>query len=114
MNDESTNTKLTDANFQKEVLECAQPVVVEFAADWCGTCHMMAPMIEKLAKKFKGQIKFCKIDVDDSKRVAKQYGIRDLPTFLFFREGQVIDHILGAVPKKVLAARLKTLLQTEE
>ncbi|MFQ5638828.1 MAG: thioredoxin family protein [bacterium] len=104
---------LTDSNFQKEVLECPQPVVVKFSADWSGACHMMTPMIEELAKEFKGQIKICSLDIDDNKRVAKRYGICELPTFLFFKNSQVIDHIVGAIPKKILAARFKAMLQTE-
>ncbi|MFQ5485919.1 MAG: thioredoxin family protein, partial [Desulfobacterales bacterium] len=89
---------LTDSNFQKEVLECPQPVVVEFSADWSGACHIMAPMIEELAKEFKGQIKMGKLDIDDNELIARRYGICDLPTFLFFKNGQVIDHIIGAIP----------------
>jgi len=113
MAENAISTMLTGRSFQKEVLECTQPVMVEFGADWSGACHIMAPMIEELAKRFNRQIKFCKIDFDDCEPLANQYGIRELPTFLSFKNGQAIDHVVGAIPKKILAARLNALLQTQ-
>lgn len=107
------HTILTDENFQKEVLENLEPVLVEIGADWCGTCHIMDPIIEKLAVDYKGQIKFGKLDIDTNERIAREYGVSELPFLLFFKNGQPVDHIIGAVSKKVLETRLKELLQIE-
>jgi thioredoxin len=105
---------LTDKNFQKEVLENPQPVLVEISADWCGTCHIMAPVLEKLAVKFEGQIKFGRLDVDANEGTAKAYGMHELPTLLFFRDGQLVDYAMGVIARNTLEARLATLLQREE
>ena len=106
------NSVLTDANFQKEVLESTQPVLVEFRCDWCGTCHIMAPIIEELMADYHGQLKVGTLDVDDNQRVVQEYGVRVLPTFLFFRNGQVVDHIFGAVPKKVITGKINRLRES--
>lgn len=103
---------LTDNNFQKEVLENPQPVLVEISADWCGTCHIMAPVLEKLAAEFEGQIKFGRLDADANASTAKAYGMRELPTLLLFRNGQLVDYTMGVIARNALEARLATLLQT--
>ncbi len=103
---------LTDNNFQKEVLENPQSVLVEISADWCGTCHIMAPVLEKLVVEFDGQIKFGRLDVDANERTANAYGMRELPVLLFFKDGQIVDYVMGVVSKSVLEARIKALLQT--
>jgi len=102
---------LTDNNFNREVLEYGQPVVVEFAADWCGPCHIINPIIDRLAVVFVGQIKFCKIDFDVNPVVKTTYGIRELPTLLFFKRGEVVDHIIGAVSEQKISKKLEDLLQ---
>ena len=102
---------LTDANFQKEVLESMQPVLVEFGADWYGSCHILSPIMVELADDFSGQIKIAKLDIDDNERVAKEYGIRVPLTLLFFKNGQVVDHINGPVPKRVIEDKFNALLQ---
>ncbi len=102
---------LTDENFEKEVLSSKQPVLVEFATDWSGTSHIIAPIIKEMAGKFKDDIKFCKIDIDEYKEVAKQYGIRRIPTILLFKNGKVVDFIYGAVSREILAEKLKTLIK---
>ena len=101
---------LTDKNFDAEVLESREPVMVVFSADWCGPCHMVAPMIDDLASEFKGRVKMGKSDVDMNASIAARYGVRSTPTFLFFRKGQLVDQVVGVVPKRVLADRLNTLL----
>jgi thioredoxin 1 len=106
------HTILTDNNFQREVLENTQPVLVEVSADWCGACHIIAPVLEKLVVEFEGQIKFGRLDVDANERTAKAYGMRELPMLLFFKDGQLVDYVMGVVSKSVLEARVKTLLQT--
>ena len=92
------------------MLKNDKPVVVEFGAEWCGTCHILEPVIKQLLTEFDGRIEYCKIDVDEHDVTSKKYGIRDLPTLLFFKNGEVRDHIVGAVPKKVLQKILNRLL----
>ena len=103
---------LTDKNFKHEVLEYHQPVLVEFAADWCGLCHIIDPIINRLAAEFLGRIKFCKVDYDLNPAIKNTYGIRDLPTLLFFNGGQIVDHIIGAVSQSDFSDRLENLLQS--
>ena len=103
-------TAVTDASVRKEVLENPEPVLVEFGTEWCGTCHILAPVIEGVASEFEGRIKVCWLDMDANARTVQEYGIRDLPTLLFFRHGRIVDHLIGAASKAELAARLKALL----
>jgi len=109
-----TSIKLTDSNFQKEVIQSTQPVLVEIYADWCGTCHMMAPIIEKLTHEFKRQIKMGKLDIDTNESVARKYGVGELPILLFFKNGELIDHMIAAIPKEVITTKLNDLLRTEQ
>ena len=102
---------LTDENFDAEVFEEPRPVLVIFSADWCGPCHMMAPVVEELESDYEGQVKVGKLDINHNPRIASQYGIRSTPTLLFFRNGQLVDHVVGVVPKRVLARKLQSLLQ---
>lgn len=100
---------LTDDNFQAEVLESPVPVLVDFWAAWCGPCRMIAPLIEELAEEYEGRAKIGKLDVDYNGQVAGAFGIRSIPTLLFFKNGRVVDQVIGVVPKKALAQRLETL-----
>jgi thioredoxin 1 len=99
---------VTDGNFQEEVLNSNVPVLVDFWATWCGPCRMIAPSIEELAKEYEGQAKICKLDVDNNQNTAMNYGIRSIPTILIFKGGNLVDTIIGAVPKKQIEERLKT------
>lgn len=110
MEKEKKSFELTDSNFKSEVLEADQPVLVDFSAEWCGPCKMIAPVVEQLGEDFSGKAKVAKLDVDINPRVTSQYGIRSMPTFLIFKNGEVVDKIIGAVPKKVIQDRLS--LQT--
>ena len=101
---------LTNENFQKEVLNSKQPVLVEFSTDWCGTSHIIAPIIKEMAVQFKGDIKFCQIDVDEYEEAAKQYGVRKIPTILLFNNGKVVDFIVGAVSREIIIEKLNALL----
>jgi len=91
-----------DANFQAEVLTSDKPVLVDFWAIWCGPCKMIAPIVEELAKEYDGKLKVTKMDVDANPRTAMQYGIRSIPTLMVFKGGQVVEQIVGAVPKRHL------------
>ncbi len=103
----------TEADFRKEVLECEQPVLVEFSAGWCGLGHMMGPIIEEMAMKFRNQIKFCRMDVGRAGDVSARYGIQKLPVLLFFMDGRVVDGIFGAAPRKEIEKRIIALLANE-
>lgn len=100
---------LTDANFQAEVINSDVPVLVDFWAAWCGPCRIIAPVIEELAGEFGGRAKIAKMDVDHNPQTPMAFGIRSIPTLLFFKDGQVVDQLVGTAPKKVLAERLENL-----
>ncbi len=94
--------EVTDATFQKEVLESQQLTVVDFWAPWCGPCRIIAPVIEELAGEYAGKVKFVKVNTDDNFESATRYGIRGIPTIGFFKGGKVVDTVVGAVPKQML------------
>jgi len=101
---------LTDATFDNEVLKSTVPVVVDFWAEWCGPCRMIAPIMEELANEFDGKIKIGKLDVDSNQQSSIKYGVRSIPTVLFFKGGELIDSIIGAVPKTQFVAKLNKLI----
>lgn len=102
--------KFTDATFESEVLKSEVPVLVDFYADWCGPCKMMAPVIDQLATEYEGKAKIGKLDVDASGATAQNYRVMSIPTILIFKNGQVVDTIVGAVPKNQVAAKLDAVL----
>ena len=94
--------QVRDQEFKKEVLESAEPVLVDFWATWCGPCRAIAPTLEELAGRYKGKVKFAKMDVDANQQTPQAYGIMSIPTLLLFKGGKVVDQIVGAVPKSKL------------
>jgi len=100
----------SDSNFQTEALQSDLPVVVDFWAAWCGPCRMIAPIIEELANEYEGKVKVGKLDVDDNQQTAINYGVRSIPTVLFFKGGKVVDTIVGAVPKAQIVSHLNEYL----
>ena len=101
---------ITDAEFQATVLDSKLPVFVDFWAEWCGPCHMIAPVVEELAEEYDGKFAFTKLDVDANPNTAMQFGIRSIPTMLLFKDGQVADQVIGAVPKAMLKSKLDKVL----
>jgi len=101
---------LTDANFQKEVIESDQPVLVDFWAAWCGPCRAIAPTIEKIAAQYEGRAKVGKVDVDNNPATAQQYGIRSIPTLLFFKDGRIVEQAVGILQERQLAEKLDAML----
>lgn len=95
--------QLKDASFEDDVLKSKQPVLIDFWAVWCGPCRMVAPVVEELADDYAGKVKVGKVDVDNNPQTAMNYSIRSIPTILLFKDGQVVDSVVGAVPKQNLA-----------
>jgi thioredoxin 1 len=102
--------QLTDAIFENEVLKSDVPVLVDFYADWCGPCKMIAPSVEQMSTEFEGKAKIGKLDVDANGETAQKYRVMSIPTLLIFKNGEVVDTIVGAVPKATLEAKLNAHL----
>ena len=102
--------KFTTANFETEVLQSNIPVLVDFYADWCGPCKMMGPLVEKMAEKYEGKVKIGKLNVDESMAIAQKYGVVSIPTFICFKDGQVVDTFMGAMSVKALDDKIAMLL----
>ncbi len=110
MADDAKYVTLTDANFDAEVINSTEPVLVDFWATWCGPCRAIAPVIEEHASQFHGRVKVGKMDVDDNSGTANRFNIRSIPTLLFFKNGQVVDQIVGSAPKSSLEGKLNSLI----
>jgi thioredoxin 1 len=98
--------EITDSNFDEVVLKSDKPVLVDFWAPWCGPCRMVGPIVDELSKEYEGKAVVGKMNVDDNANIPSQFGIRSIPTLLIFKGGQMVDKVVGAVPKTTLAAKL--------
>ena len=101
--------EFTDENI-KEIINSGKPVVIDFWAEWCGPCRMVGPLVEELAKEYDGKVVIGKMDVDNNVDTPNEYGIRNIPTILFFKDGQLVDKQVGATQKSALTAKVEALL----
>ena len=102
--------EITDANFEELVLKAEKPVLVDFWAEWCGPCRMIGPVVEELHGEYEGKALIGKVNVDNNPSVSAQFGVRNIPTILFIKGGEVVDKVVGAVPKTQLASKLDAIL----
>ena len=109
---ESDLIAVTSETFKEEVLDASIPVLVDFWAEWCGPCKTIAPIVEEIAREFAGRVKVAKLDVDASPEIATQFSIKSIPTLLLFHDGEVVDQIIGSVPKSLIKKRLDSFLKT--
>ena len=103
-------TDVSDQTFESEVIKSSLPVLLDLWAPWCGPCRMVAPVIESLEGKYNGKVKFCRLNVDENPQTAARYRIMSIPTLMFFKDGQVADTVIGAVPERVLQPKIDALL----
>ena len=102
--------EITDANFEELVMNSDKPVMIDFWAVWCGPCRMIAPIVEEMSGEYDGKAVIGKVDVDSNPNIAVKYGIRNIPTVLFLKKGQVVDKQVGAAPKQVFVNKLDAIL----
>jgi len=103
-------TDVTDQDFEEEVIKSTLPVLVDLWAPWCGPCRIVSPVVDKLAGRYDGRFKFCRLNVDENPRTAAQYRIMAIPTLMFFKGGEAVDTVVGAVPERVLQPKIDGLL----
>ncbi|MCL2679196.1 MAG: thioredoxin [Dehalococcoidia bacterium] len=101
---------VTDATFEAEVLKSPLPVLIDMWAPWCGPCRMVAPILEKLADKYAGKVKFCRMNVDENQKTPALYSVRSIPNMLFLKNGKVVDNVVGALPESAIQSRVDALL----
>ncbi|HID08058.1 MAG TPA: thioredoxin [Armatimonadetes bacterium] len=104
---------LTEEDFDEEILQSDAPAMVDFWAPWCGPCHALAPIVERLAERYQGQVKIAKVNVDEAQQLAIRYSIMSIPTLLFFKDGEVVDRIIGVTRESQIEAKLKELIGAE-
>lgn len=102
--------EVTDSNFEEKVLQSDKPVIVDLWAEWCGPCKMIGPIIDEIGKEYEGKAVCAKIDVDNNPEVPSKYRVRNIPTLLFFKDGELKDKQVGAVPKNAITEKLEALL----
>lgn len=101
---------LTDSNFEVEVYQAKEPVLVDFYADWCGPCKAMSPVVDALTKEYEGRLKVGKVNVDDNQEIAAEYGVMSIPTFILFKDGEAKAKMVGMQDKKTLSGAIDKLL----
>jgi len=111
MDSNGSYIELTETNFRQEVLASEKPVLVEFRANWSGTCDIMSPIMDEVSVLYAGRMAIGLIDTDKNGNLMEEYGVNHLPTFIFFKKGQVVDHIVGAVPKPVMTEKIEKLIK---
>ncbi len=102
--------EITDANFEELVLKSDKPVMVDFWAEWCGPCRMIGPVVEEMSKEYDGKAVIGKVDVDSNPELSAKFGVRNIPTIVFVKGGEIVDKSVGAVPKSQLTAKLDAIL----
>ncbi|CAM1630098.1 thioredoxin [Bartonella sp. B10834G6] len=102
-----STVKVDTSNFENDVLKSAEPVVVDFWAEWCGPCKMIAPSLEEIATELQGKVKVAKINIDENPELATQFGVRSIPTLLLFNNGEIVSNMVGAAPKSRLSDWIK-------
>ena len=102
--------EVNDVNFDELVLKSDKPVLVDFWAEWCGPCRMVGPIVEELSHDYEGKLTVTKVDVDSNPETAVKFGIRNIPTILFFKGGEIVDKHVGAAPKATLASKIDAIL----
>ncbi len=105
---------ITDATFQSEVLQAGGLVVVDFWAPWCGPCQMIAPILDEIGALYDGKLKISKLNVDENPETTQSFAVRSIPTLIFFRNGVIVDKLIGAVPRKQLESRIDTAIELEQ
>jgi len=101
---------VSDQSFENEVIKSTLPVLIDIWAPWCGPCRMVAPVVEGLAEKYNGKVKFCRLNVDENPQTAAKYRVMSIPTLMFFKNGQAVDTVIGAVPERALQPKIDALL----
>jgi thioredoxin 1 len=102
--------ELTDANFEEIVLKSDKPVMIDFWAEWCGPCRMVAPIVEEMSGEYENKAIIGKVNVDENPNISMKFGIRNIPTIIFLKNGEMVDKSVGAVPKNVLTEKIDNLL----
>jgi thioredoxin 1 len=110
MADSQNVVTVTDENFEQQIVNAPGLAMVDFWATWCGPCRMIAPIVQQLADEYAGQVTVGKMDVDANQQVAATFGIRSIPTILFFKDGKMVEQVVGAVPRPALESKIKQLL----
>jgi len=106
----SNEIEFTDTNFDAEVIKSDKPVLVDFWAPWCGPCKIIAPIVEEISAEYAGKLKVGKVNTDDNQKVASDYGVMSIPTLMIFKDGEVVERIIGAQPKTALTAKINAVL----